>query len=105
METNFEADGWLGILMGVKLWINFHDKRLLDSSFEKLVKQLKEKHPQEMDHLAKGKLMTPRKYAFPPRGHLDFESVVIAQNDEFEGTLHSSSSRSFYVKTAKKLMN
>ena len=28
---------------------------------------------------------TPRKYAFLPCGHLDFESAVKAQNDEFKG--------------------
>ena len=30
---------------------------------------------------------TPRKYAFLPCGHLDFQSAVTAQNDKFEGSL------------------
>ena len=36
---------------------------------------------------------TPQKYAFLPCGHLDFESAVTAQDDEFKGSFDSSSSR------------
>ena len=37
---------------------------------------------------------TPRKHAFSPGGHLDFESAVTAaQNHEFKGSCHSSYSR------------
>ena len=40
-----------------------------------------------------------RKYAFLPCGHLDFESVVPAQNDEFKGSFDSLYSRVLNVKT------
>ena len=43
---------------------------------------------------------TPRKYAFLPCGHhLDFESAVTAQNDEFKSSFHSSYSRLLNVNT------
>ena len=40
-----------------------------------------------------------RKHALLPCGHLDFQSVVTAKNDEFRGCFHSSYSRSLGVKT------
>ena len=36
---------------------------------------------------------TAEMYAFLPCGHLDFETAVTAQNDEFKGSFHSSYSR------------
>ena len=39
------------------------------------------------------------KHAFLPCGHLDFESAVTAQNDEFKGRFHSSYSRLSNVET------
>ena len=41
--------------------------------------------------------VTPRKYAFLPCGHFDFESAVNAQNDEFKGSFDVS--RSLNLKT------
>ena len=43
--------------------------------------------------------LTPRKYAYLPCGHFDFESAVTAQNDDFKGSSDSSYSRSLNVKT------
>ena len=42
---------------------------------------------------------TPRKYAFLPCSHLDFETAVAAQNDAFKGSFDSSYSRLLNVKT------
>ena len=44
------------------------------------------------------KVLTPRKYPLLPCGHLDCESAVTAQNDQFKGSFDSSSSRSVNVK-------
>ena len=44
---------------------------------------------------------TPRKCALPS-GHLDFESAVTAQNDEFKSSSHSSPSRSLNVMNWQK---
>ena len=38
--------------------------------------------------------LTPRKCAFLPCGHLDFQSAATAHNDEFKACFHSSSSTS-----------
>ena len=43
--------------------------------------------------------MGPRKFTFLPYGHLNFESAVTAQNDEFKANFDSSSSRSLNVMT------
>ena len=43
--------------------------------------------------------LTKRKYAFLPCSHLDFESAVTAQSDEFKGRFHRSYSRLLNVKT------
>ena len=40
----------------------------------------------------------PREYPPLPCGHLDLESAVTAQNDDFEGSFRGSSSRSLNVK-------
>ena len=42
---------------------------------------------------------TPRKYDFLSCDHLDFESAVTAQNEEFKGSFDSSYSRLSNVKT------
>ena len=44
-------------------------------------------------------VMTPWKYAFLLCGHLDFESVVTAQNDKFKGSFHGSYSHLINIKT------
>ena len=46
-------------------------------------------------------LWTPRKQAFLPCGHLDFESAVTVQNDEFKCSFHSSYSRLVNVETPR----
>ena len=40
MQRNYTADGWLGMLVGPKLWIDFHCKRDIDSGVGKLIKEL-----------------------------------------------------------------
>ncbi|EDO45030.1 predicted protein [Nematostella vectensis] len=42
MEKSYRPDGWLGMIMGAKLWIDFSDKQTLrvDDSFEKLQKEI-----------------------------------------------------------------
>ena len=40
-------------------------------------------------------------FFFLPCGHLDFESAVTAQSDEFKGSFHSSCSRLLNVKTPR----
>ena len=48
---------------------------------------------------------TPRKHAFLPCGHLDFESAVTAQNDEFKCSFRSSYSRLLNVKNVAGKLN
>ena len=40
MQNNYKADGWLGMLVGTKLWIGFQSKHLIDSGVTKLIKEL-----------------------------------------------------------------
>lgn len=41
MESNYRPDGWLGMIMGSKLWIDFSQgQRRLDSSLRDLTKEL-----------------------------------------------------------------
>ncbi|KAJ7387414.1 Vacuolar protein sorting-associated protein 33A [Desmophyllum pertusum] len=40
MQRNYKADGWLGMLVGTKLWIDFKSKQVIDSGVGKLVKEL-----------------------------------------------------------------
>ncbi len=40
MDANYRADGWLGIIMGSKLWIDFSDKKNFNDSVEKLKKEI-----------------------------------------------------------------
>ena len=41
MQSNYKADGWLGMLMGSKLWIDFsRGQERLDTSCEELFKEL-----------------------------------------------------------------
>ena len=41
MQRNYKADGWLGMLVGTKLWIGFQSKQIVDSSVGKLIKELR----------------------------------------------------------------
>ncbi|KAJ7387415.1 hypothetical protein OS493_004410 [Desmophyllum pertusum] len=40
MQRNYKADGWLGMLVGTKLWIDFQSKQVIDLGVGKLVKEL-----------------------------------------------------------------
>ena len=40
MQRNYTADGWLGMLVGTKLWIGFQSKQVFDSGVGKLIKEL-----------------------------------------------------------------
>ena len=40
MQRNYTADGWLGMLVGTKLWIGFQSKQIVHSSVGKLIKEL-----------------------------------------------------------------
>ena len=40
MESNYRADGWLGMIMGSKLWIDFSSGQNISDSIEKLKKEL-----------------------------------------------------------------
>ena len=41
MQRNFTADGWLGMLLGTKLWIDFQNKQVINSGVAKLIKELR----------------------------------------------------------------
>ena len=41
MQRNFTADGWLGMLVGTKLWIDFQNKQVINSGVAKLIKELR----------------------------------------------------------------
>ncbi|XP_067041587.1 uncharacterized protein [Acropora muricata] len=41
MQRNYKADGWLGMLVGTKLWIGFQSKQVIDSGVGKLIKELR----------------------------------------------------------------
>ena len=41
MQRNYKADGWLGILVGSKLWIDFQNKQVINSGVAKLIKELR----------------------------------------------------------------
>ena len=40
MQRNYTPDGWLGILVGTKLWIDFQNKQAINSGVAKLIKEL-----------------------------------------------------------------
>ena len=40
MQRNYTADGWLGMLVGTKLWIGFQSKQVITSGVGKLIKEL-----------------------------------------------------------------
>ena len=40
MQRNYTADGWLGMLVGTKLWIGFQSKQVINSGVGKLIKEL-----------------------------------------------------------------
>ena len=40
MQRNYKPNGWLGMLLGTKLWINFQSKHVIDSGVRRLIKEL-----------------------------------------------------------------
>ena len=40
MQRKYKADGWLGMLVGTKLWIDFQSRQLIDAGVGKLIKEL-----------------------------------------------------------------
>ena len=40
MEENYKPDGWLGILLGTKLWTDFTNQSMFDSKMEELCSRL-----------------------------------------------------------------
>ena len=43
MEKNYEADGWLGMLVGAKLWIEFTDEEKFEDSMIILMREISER--------------------------------------------------------------
>lgn len=41
MQRGYRADGWLGMLMGAKLYCNFDGKYEFDQAYEKLINEIK----------------------------------------------------------------
>ena len=40
MQRRYRADGWLGMLVGAKLYINFDGKYAFDDAYQMLLKEL-----------------------------------------------------------------
>jgi len=40
MQSNYNADGWLGFILGSKYWIDFADQAQFDTSFKSLMKEI-----------------------------------------------------------------
>ena len=40
MQRNYKPDGWLGMLLGTKFWIDFHSKTVVKPGVTKLIKEL-----------------------------------------------------------------
>ena len=40
MQRNYKPDGWLGMLVGTKFWIDFHSKHFVKPGVTKLIKEL-----------------------------------------------------------------
>ena len=40
MQRNYKPEGWLGMLVGTKFWIDFHSKHLIEKGVTKLIKEL-----------------------------------------------------------------
>ena len=41
MQPRYHPDGWLGMLVGAKLYINFDGKYTFDDAYQMLVKELR----------------------------------------------------------------
>lgn len=40
MEPRFQPDGWLGIIMGTKLWMDFREARNVETGMSHLIREL-----------------------------------------------------------------
>ena len=40
MQRTYKPDGWLGMLVGTKFWIDFHSKHVIEQGVTKLIKEL-----------------------------------------------------------------
>ncbi|KAJ8340432.1 hypothetical protein SKAU_G00350650 [Synaphobranchus kaupii] len=47
MEQNYKPDGWLGALLGAKLWTDFSENCNFDESIKQLIKEIKGRTPEE----------------------------------------------------------
>ena len=54
MEKNYKPDGWLGMIVGAKLWIDFCEKHKVTSALGKLVKELKDRGRQVQEQPVQG---------------------------------------------------
>lgn len=52
MEPRFQPDGWLGIIMGTKLWMDFREARNVETGMNHLIREL------EMREKSKGIRLT-----------------------------------------------
>lgn len=52
MEPRFQPDGWLGIIMGTKLWMDFREARNVETGMSHLIREL------EMREKSKGTRLT-----------------------------------------------
>ena len=43
LQHKYKADGWLGMLLGTKLWFEFHSKHVVEENVGKLIKELGER--------------------------------------------------------------
>lgn len=47
MEPRFQPDGWLGILMGTKLWMDFREARNVETGMSHLIRELEMREKSE----------------------------------------------------------
>ena len=60
MDYKYKPDGWLGIIVGAKFWIDFTEKHKLDSNIHVLVRQLGVRGKVEAQENQKGKIKVQR---------------------------------------------
>lgn len=57
MESNYRPDGWLGMIMGSKLWFDFSQgQQRLDNGVKDLMKELGARGKVDADDLIEGKI-------------------------------------------------
>ena len=60
MDYKYKPDGWLGIIVGAKFWIDFTEKHKLDSNIHVLVRELGVRGKVEAQETQKGKIKVQR---------------------------------------------